>query len=216
MHRVAIVTALLLCAPLTGCGGKSDHAGKGHAGPSGRPSAPPAAELAARARTAASTHTAATYQVVRTDGRPTGQQVMIATTAAGWRLDVSQSGRTTTLTSTGTGAYSCQTGHACQQVAQPGQPIPAVVDPFVQEVFVSYPRELADHVARYDVTAAGEEQGPAGAAACYRVGPHPGGTVSAGTYCYTANGTLTRAAFSSGELRLLAAAPAPTAISVPD
>src|SRR5690348_5646407 len=95
------------------------------------------------------------YQVVRTDGRPTGQRVTIATTTAGWRLDVSQAGRTTTLASTGTGAYSCQAGRACQQVAPPGQPIPAVVDPFVQEVFVSYPRELADHVARYDVAAAG-------------------------------------------------------------
>ncbi|MFL6076552.1 MAG: hypothetical protein ACJ73S_24425 [Mycobacteriales bacterium] len=212
MHRVAIVTALLLCAPVTGCAGKSHHA----AGGNPTPSAPPAAELAARARTAASTHTAATYQVVRTDGRPTGQRVTIATTAAGWRLDVSQSGRTTTLASTATGAYSCQTGRACQQVARPGQPIPAVVDPFVQEVFVSYPRELADHVARYDVTAAGGDGGPAGPAACYRVDPHPGGTVSAGTYCYTPNGTLTRAAFSSGELRLLEVAPAPTAITVPN
>jgi hypothetical protein len=40
--------------------------------------------------------------------------------------------------------------------------------------------------------------------------------VSAGTYCYTANGTLTRAAFGSGELRLLEVSPAPTAISVPN
>lgn len=215
------VAGLLLWAAIvasaTGCT-KSTSADKAavSVSPAGR-------QLAERAGKAADATYAADYTV-------SGPAVAAGTTARiavlggqGYRLDVTTNGSTSVLLHGGSGTASCRLARdakTCFQVAGPGQPIPALFDPAIQQVLTSYPGQLARHPHQYDVAEAGATAPVDGISGqCFSVAPHPQATdpvVAGGTYCLAPTGLPTSVTFASGTLMLAKLEQAPvTADLVP-
>ncbi len=178
--------------------------------------APAARALADRAGKAAQATYAAEYAV-------SGPSIAAGTTAKiavvgaeGYRLDVTTNGTTSVLLHGASGTASCRlAGEAktCFQVAGAGQPIPALFDPAIQQVFTTYLDQLSRHPDQYDVTEAGGTAPVDGIAGqCFVVDPRPKASepvVAKGTYCLAPTGLPTSVSFASGTLALskLEAAP---------
>ncbi|GAC1322349.1 MAG: hypothetical protein NVSMB13_00570 [Mycobacteriales bacterium] len=179
---------------------------------------PAAHQLADRAGKGAQATYAAQYAVSGPSVAP-GTTARVAVVGSdGYRLDVTTNGSTSVLLHGASGTASCRlAGEAktCFQVAGPGQPIPPLFDPAIQQVFTSYLDQLAKHPDQYDVAEAGGTLPVDGIEGrCYTVSPHVGAAepaVAKGTYCLAATGLPTSVTFASGTLMLAKLDPAPAA-----
>ena len=177
---------------------------------------PAARQLAERAGKGAQATYAAQYSV-------SGPAVAAGTTARiavvggeGYRLDVTTNGSTSVLLQSASGTASCRLAGAaktCYQVAGAGQPIPALFDPAIQQVFTSYLGQLSKHPDQYDVTeGTGTLPVDGIEGRCYTVSPHAGAAepvVAQGTYCLATTGLPTSVSYASGTLMLAKLDPAP-------
>jgi hypothetical protein len=223
----AIVAALVAggCC-VAGCGGSSD--GGRAAGTSASTSAPtsvspspsaadPSDQLAAIARKAAGASYSAGYAVT-SSASDAPRRVDVAVTPRASRIVLTVGTERVLYLSNPRGQYACRlpaTGTpACYRLGASGHPLAGVLDPGIAHLFADYPRALASGAGGYDVEPAPPVTTAAGSSACYAVsgGPSPGaGSVSAGTYCWSAAGVLTSATFASGRLRLTTLGPPPPA-----
>jgi hypothetical protein len=213
--RRLLALALPLSLLVAGC--NSDKPGpEASESPSATPSATadPTTALAELAALSARSSYSASYKA--TGAHPGTARVV--RTPTGYRFELTTSSgkylRRALLIRTPSRTVSCTLVPkpvTCLIVAGPGKPVPAVFDAGLQHVFTDYMTVLSKPSAKYTVTSAatsGEDT------ACFAVRstatPAPANAVANGTYCFAADGVITRVVFPSGEVVLTARGPAPS------
>lgn len=188
--------------------------------------ADPRGQLAALAAAAKDRRMVAFYTLRRPE-EPEPRTVVVTLAADGtWRVDVPGGAHggavDVAIVAVANGVYQCvlpsvsQPG-SCVRVAEPGQALPAAVDPRVPHVFTDWREVFTDRRAALSVAPADPLDGAAGA--CYSVESTAASLVApvgAGIYCYAPDGTLTAARTEFGTL-VLASPPgaAPPTVSLP-
>jgi len=206
ISATALALAVTVGLTVAGCSGSSAPAAVPTTSPTtpaaSTSAAPTAAQqlqaLAAAGQTAAfrATYTA---QQQHPSSRATWQ---VWRTKQSLRVDVATKQSTATLIQTPRATYSCSRAHGrktCFRVAKAGEPVPALFRLLAQRLFSTALVELADHIARYSVTASAAAGGNGGT--CFAVkAPKSKATtqVETATYCYNSTGILTSARYPNG------------------
>ncbi|MFL6238848.1 MAG: hypothetical protein ACJ735_05050 [Actinomycetes bacterium] len=182
----------------------------GSKGPSPTPTPAAATQLQQIAAAGLQNSYTAVYKLRAT--KPAGTAlVVVGRTPTAYRLNLHTGRSIAILIHNAHGTYSCHkdVGHAakCLQVAKPGSPVPPLFDAG-QKLWSDFLVELSNNASAYLVTPAGTTPatGSAPAGKCYAIhpiaSPAPAATVTPGTYCLTADGIPTEAAFVSGTVML--------------
>jgi hypothetical protein len=168
------------------------------------PQQAPSDALAQLARLAGTANYSATY-LFRQKTAPTTASVRVWRGSSSIRVDIVARGATATLITTAAASFACsiQRRHkVCLRVAKAGKPVPAPFNLAPVTVFSRDLKQLATHAADYTVSPPVQEaaQGGVPAATCFDVKPEagtPAPRVAAGTYCFTADGVISRLEYAA-------------------
>lgn len=135
-----------------------------------------------------------------------------------FRVDFTAGGSTAQFFDLPSGVVSCTRKEkvSCFLVARPGEPVPALFDPGVDDLFRDAVRDLATRPEAYDVTVAPNPTGAAAlpAATCFHLvrrvtSPPPSEGFESGDYCFTESGIPYAFRVASGEMTLQSLGTAP-------
>ncbi|WP_176730755.1 hypothetical protein [Micromonospora mirobrigensis] len=218
-RRVTAPLALLFPALLAACSADPPAEPPASGGPAPASIDSARDRLAALAAAARDRHLTGTYTLSGAGG---GDRTITVTTAndGTWRVDVpgGAGGGTidVSVASTADGLFQCalpSAGHpeaaGCVRIGDPGDRVPAPVDPRVQHPFTDWPKVLTDRQAPLAVSTAKAPAGVSGT--CFSVDTTSASLdapLDVGIYCYQPDGTLTLLRSALGTLRL-AGPPAP-------
>jgi len=182
----------------------------------------PRAQLTRRVAAAKDKHYVVGYTLTAPKQPARSVMVTIATDGT-WRVDIqggAMSGAANvSIAGRPEGVYQCtNTANAqCVQVAAAGKPLPAELDPQVQDVFTTWLDVLSDRQTGLAVVIVGMLPGASGT--CFEVDPAVTAVappVDAGVLCYTDDGILTAAKLPFGTLTIAQQPqPAPPTVVLP-
>ncbi len=204
---------------LAGCssGGKNDASPTPPGSASAAPTSPTSASTAqpstdARdavrklAATALNASYTASYELT-SDELERASTTALFVTPGSLRIDVRTADATVQYFSTEQGAFNCAMQswgeRLCEILGNPAEVVPAGINPAVQRLFVSSVAALAGD-AEVDVAdiGAGPSADGVQTSRCFAVTTPPIDDLVSGTYCFTADGALTRAELAGTQLQI--------------
>lgn len=228
---LSAVTAVVLAAALSGCGGDDSpdaapatSASVSAAATGGNPDA--RVQLAGLAALAMDRHYAALYSFTGGDGVARNVVATVANDGS-WRVDIANGAlggsADVSIVRNPNGVYQCTLSMSgapvtpgCVHVSAKGEKVPARFDPKVQRLFRQWLPVFTDRDAALSVSAVQPLAGAEGA--CYSVDSITASLdapVDVGVYCYAPDGLLTAARVGFGVLKLVRQVAAPAAVQFP-